>query len=259
MRYAKLIILLTALLVCTAPLMAQPFVEGGAIAVKGQGTFKVYSNGQAVFTVPASQYLNVNTTGGGNARVYQQVGGPGSTGGGVAFYSEMTSSPVSNGEGVFGPFTNATVVKIETKADSAFYSVGALGVAYPVLVPGSKMAAYQATPVAYVAAGTLLSSDILNGLVTVNTTPSGSTAAMVLPTGTLLDAATNLQIGQALDWSIIDLSTTSGGTLTITAGAGHTIVGDAVIQIAALTTGCASARYRSRKTAVNTFITYRVQ
>lgn len=259
MRYANSIILLSALLFCVAPIRAQPFVEGGVIPVKGQGTFKVYPNGKSFFTVPAGQYINVTATGNGNARVFQQVGGPGSTGG-VAKYSEMTGSPmVAAGEAVFGPFTNATVVKVEAQADAAFYSVGANAVPYAVLIPGSKPASYQAAPIAYVAAGTMTVDALMGGLITVNTTPSSSTAAMVLPTGTLLDAATNLAVGQSIDWSILNLSTTSGGTLTITAGSGNTIVGDVLVQIAGLTTGCASGRYRSRKTAANTFITYRIQ
>lgn len=254
MRYIFLVLII--ILSAWAPLFAQPFVEGGTVAAATLGTHPVYPNGYAVFTVPASQYLNVTSSGSGNARVYQQLGGPSANG--VARYSEMTGSPLSNIETVFGPFTTGTIVKVESQADFAYYSVGANGVAYPCIRPGVKQAIYMAAPVTETVSVTALSSDLINGTI-VYTNAGGSTANYTLPTGTLLDAATNLQIGQAFDWSIINLSTVSGSTVTVVAGSGHTIVGDVLIQLSAQSTGCASGRFRSRKTAANTFITYRIQ
>lgn len=251
MRFTNLIILLLCLLVVSPPLLAQT----GPL-VQGQGTFTVYPNGNATFIVPASQNLNVATRGRGNARVMQQVGGPGNND--APRYQEMTGSPLTNGEVVFGPFTNATTVRVESQVDFVYYSVGANGVSYPCKIPGPGAAVYQLAPVTYSTTTTVLASDILNGIIEATNT-SGATEAYTLPTGTLLDAAAGLQINQGVEFTIINLSTSANDTITVTAGSGNTIIGDKVIQIAAQTTGCASARYRSVKTAANTFVTYRVQ
>lgn len=80
---------------------------------------------------------------------------------------------------------------------------------------------------------------------------------LTLPTGSLSD--TGIQgAGQvspnntSFDWSIINTSSTSGATITLLPGTAHTIVGSATIAIGT------SARFRTRKTATNTFVTYRI-
>jgi hypothetical protein len=60
-----------------------------------------------------------------------------------------------------------------------------------------------------------------------------------------------LAIGQSFDWSVINLGSASGA-VTMTAGTDHTYVGSATVAIAT------SALFRTRKTAANTFVTYRV-
>jgi hypothetical protein len=60
---------------------------------------------------------------------------------------------------------------------------------------------------------------------------------------------------------LINLSAAALDTITLTAAAGHTIVGNAIVQSANAATGGVygnSAHWRTRKTAANTFITYRV-
>jgi hypothetical protein len=70
-----------------------------------------------------------------------------------------------------------------------------------------------------------------------------------LDTGTVSDAAFDLAIGDGFDWSAI---ATGANAFTVTAAAGHTIVGSGVV--ATLTSG----HFRTVKTAANTFTTYRL-
>jgi hypothetical protein len=107
----------------------------------------------------------------------------------------------------------------------------------------------QPAPVAVDTTATLTAANLKAGIIT-------SAAAAVtgtLPTGTLLDAsftgADSLQVNDAFDWIVIK---TGANSFTISAGTGHTIVGNAVV--ATVT----SARFRTRKTAANTFVTYRI-
>jgi len=51
------------------------------------------------------------------------------------------------------------------------------------------------------------------------------------------------------EWSVIN---TGSGTCTIGAGTGHTIVGSTTVAAGA------SGRFASRRTAANTFVTYRL-
>lgn len=105
----------------------------------------------------------------------------------------------------------------------------------------------QPAPVAVNATATLTAAQLLNRLIT------STTAAAVsgtLPTGTLLDAAAGLEIGESFDWTVIN--TGGANAFTILVGTGHTIVGSAVVALGT------SGTFRSAKTAANTFITYRV-
>jgi hypothetical protein len=64
--------------------------------------------------------------------------------------------------------------------------------------------------------------------------------------------STGIEINESFDWSLITLAAFA---LTVTAGAsGHTIVGAAAT---AATSGSA-ARWRTRKTAADTFVSYRI-
>ena len=112
-------------------------------------------------------------------------------------------------------------------------------------VPGKT----QTTPIAKTATGTLTAAELMAGIITVT---SASAVASTVPTGTLMDTA---RPGGAtddyFDWTIVNLGSSSGAC-TVTAGTAHTIVGNAVV---AITT---SATFRSRRTAANTWVTYRL-
>lgn len=105
---------------------------------------------------------------------------------------------------------------------------------------------FQPTPGVLNATGALTAALILAGIVTSTT---GAAVAATLDTGTVMDAALTMAVGDAFDWSVVN---TGGNTFTVTAAAGHTIVG--VTAVVTVT----SARFRTTKTAANTFITYRL-
>lgn len=98
---------------------------------------------------------------------------------------------------------------------------------------------------------TLTIAQLLTYIVQVTQTAA---VTLTLPTGSLSDAG--VQSGTAanntsFDWSIINTGT-SLGAITVNAGTNHTLVGSGSIAIGT------SARFRTRKTATNTFVTYRI-
>ena len=122
-----------------------------------------------------------------------------------------------------------------------------------MLYAGSKGDFFQQpTPTAKSASATLTIAELLTGIVTT----SGTVAiTLTLPTGTLTDAgvtAPALPVGGCFDWAIINTGTSSGA-VTVAAGTGHTLVGGATVAIGT------SAGFRTRKTAANTFVTYRLR
>ena len=110
----------------------------------------------------------------------------------------------------------------------------------------------QPTPTAKAASATLTIAELLTSIVTT----SGTTAiTLTLPTGTLTDAgvtAPALPVNGCFDWAVINTGTSSGA-VTVAAATGHTLVGSAAVAIGS------SAGFRTRKTAANTFVTYRVR
>jgi hypothetical protein len=115
----------------------------------------------------------------------------------------------------------------------------------------SNVFAIQPTPSAINASATLTIAQLLTGIITTN---SATAVAFTLPTGTLTDAGILggfLLIDQSFDWSIVNTGS-AVGVVTVSGGTGNTLVGSGVL---AITT---SATFRTRKTAANTFVTYRV-
>lgn len=97
------------------------------------------------------------------------------------------------------------------------------------------------------AAATLTIAELLAGIIQY----TGGAAALTLPTGTLMDAGVlaGLAVDRAFEFVVVNTGT---GIATITTAAGLTLVG--VMTVA----NAASARFRVRKTAANTFTVYRV-
>ena len=148
---------------------------------------------------------------------------------------------VVNGTTTFGPFTNATTVNVVGGAGNTLYAVGVS----PAIIE-IRASQNQPDPVAVNVTGAVSALAILGGIVTSTT---AAAVAGTVPTGTVMDAAAQMAIGDSVDWSVI---ATGANAFTVTAAAGHTIVGTAVV--ATVTSGL----FRTRKTAVDTFVTYRL-
>lgn len=150
---------------------------------------------------------------------------------------------VTNGEMVFGSYASGATIIIDAGPQGALYESGTAPV-----VTGARDWQLQGNPVALDATGALTAAAMLGGIVTSTT---AAAVAGTVPTGTVMDAAdTALAIGDSFDWSVIN--TGGANAFTVTAASGHTLVGTAAV--AASTSG----RFRTRKTAAATYITYRL-
>lgn len=152
-------------------------------------------------------------------------------------------------------FSAAGRVRIEAGADDVLCQAGTA----PVITERRGIKA-QGAPTAMTTAAAITATGLLSGIIT-GTHAAGATAAYTLPTGALLDAAVELAIGEAMDWVLINLSAAAIDTITVTADTGHTIVGNPIVQSSHASTGGIygnSAQFRTRKTAADTFVTYRI-
>jgi hypothetical protein len=193
----------------------------------------VFFQGTATVTVPAAESIAVQSY--SATSVFQEVGFPN--------FPEVRDllGVVENTTTVFGPYAAGATIIINGGASGASYAVGT----EPVISDSGKFQP-QGTPGVLNATGALTASMILSGIVTSTT---AAAVAGTLPTGPLLDLASEFAIGESFDWSVI---ATGANAFTVTAASGHTIVGTAAV--ATVT----SALWRTRKTAADTFVSYRI-
>ena len=110
----------------------------------------------------------------------------------------------------------------------------------------------QGAPNAQTVSATLTAAAILTGLITVSQGASGA-SALQLPLATAMDTALPSSIANdAFDFSVANISVTSGETASITTNTGWTLVGEMTL---AITT---SARFRARKTGTGAWTLYRL-
>lgn len=193
----------------------------------------IYPNGNKEITIPATESIAVYTK--GDASVYRVLGYPNVPS------TKTLLGVVTAGQTVFGAYANGATIVIEAEASQVEYTVGVAPVTDSVLINR-----IQGTPGVLDATGALTAAMMLSGIVTSTT---GAAVAGTVPTGTVLDAAGEFAIGDSFDWSVI---ATGANAFTVTAATDHTLVGTAVV--ATVTSG----RFRTRKTAANTFVTYRM-
>ena len=142
---------------------------------------------------------------------------------------------------------NTTADGLVQSNGSAWYKVGKFKV--------------QVAPPTMTTAANFTIANLLKGLIVATPTATGATIAYTLPTGTLMDGGVSLPLDGAFDWSITNLAAAAADTITVTAATGHTIVGNPIVQSAHVSTGGITgntAVYRSRRSAANTWISYRV-
>jgi hypothetical protein len=197
---------------------------------------KVYSQGlSGSVVIPATESIAVRSLG-GDVQVYQ-----------VGSYANLPNTraligTVADGEEtVYGAYASGATIEIEAGVGGALYVVGV-----GPKVGASNFVGEQAAPGTLNATGSVTAAMILGGILT--STTAAAVAGTVV-TGTVLDAATELAIGESFDLSII---ATGANAFTLTANTGITIVGTAAV--ATVTSGL----FRFRKTAANTFVAYRI-
>lgn len=198
----------------------------------------IFSQGNTItLDIPASSGISVWTK--GKALVYQIVKG-----------ATVPTSPQAllatvkdNVPYASGAFSAATKLVIENYGEQpVYYNIGVTPKSLESL--GSL---YQGNPGTLNATGTLTGALILSGIVTSTT---AAAVAATLDTGTVMDTLGDFDVGDSFDWSAI---ATGANAFTVTAAAsGHTLVGSGVVATAT------SGRFRTRKTAALTFVTYRL-
>ena len=193
---------------------------------------KLFANGIVTITIPATESVAVFTK--GTATVSQLVGYPN-----VPSTKDFVET-VTNAQSVIGAYSVESTLVIEAGASDVLYAIGVAPV-----VSELYASQIQIAPVALDATGPLTAIAMLGGLVT----SAAATVAGTVPTGTVMDAASEFAINDSFDWSVIKVG---ANAFTVTAATGHTLVGDAVVATAT------SAVFRTRKTAANTFVTYRI-
>jgi hypothetical protein len=106
----------------------------------------------------------------------------------------------------------------------------------------------QAAPAAVDTTATLTVADLKTGIITSST---AAAVTMTLPTGTDTEAGfSGIYTNMTFEWSVINTGATNA--VTVQGGTGHTLVGSGTVAASN------SGRFASRRTASNTFVTYRL-
>lgn len=195
----------------------------------------ILPNTAATFTVVTSDKLATYSLGAYD--VDQIVGFPN--------YPNAEDSLFSgSGANTTAAFTVDRSVTIRAGDYPVYYATGT----GPVIVERANLESYQAAPGTLNATGTLTGALILGGIVT-STTAGAVTAT--LDTGAVMDAVINADANAAFEWTAIN--TGGANAFTVTAAAsGHTVVGAGAV--GANTSG----RFLTRRTAADTWVTYRI-
>jgi hypothetical protein len=160
----------------------------------------------------------------------------------IGFNVASALTGATNNYGFFGNLASAT-------GRWNFYGNGTAPNYFAGDVRTNTVVTARTSPANSNVSATATASSLLDGLRT--GTPTGN-INLTLPTGTDMDSAfQDLQANQSFEWSVINLAASSH-VITVVAASGHTVVGN--MAVAAATSG----RFITRKTAANTFISYRI-
>ena len=117
---------------------------------------------------------------------------------------------------------------------------------------GEAVMGYASAPVTATDTATLTAAQVLNGIILA--TPTAA-ASYTLPTVALLEAALpSANVGNTVDFVIVNLASNSSYDITLVAGTGWTITGGGVVVVQELS----SAQFRGRKTGDGTWQLYRI-
>lgn len=220
-------VVLVGSLVCVA---TEDIAAGAAGSLATDGVFKLPKNSD-VFTAGQAVYWDVNGT-------------------------PVTGDATSGAAGITPSIGRLAGTAIAAAATGDSYVSVLLNVS-----PLNNIISVQGAPTAKTVANTMTAAELMTGIIAAVPTATGATAAYTLPTGALLDAAASFAVNDSFDWVLINSALAAADTITVTAATGHTIVGNAVVQSLHASTGAIygySAQFRTRKTAADTFVTYRI-
>ena len=210
----------------------------------------IYAQGKKEFTVPAAEKIAVFTL--GKAQVYQEVGYPN-------YPSKIDLlGTVENEQTVFGAYASGATIIVENEGPAEVYvNIGTAPVTIKYL-----SGPYQEAPTTMTTTAAITNAKILSKIIQ-GTHSAGATQTYTLPTGALMDAALEIAVGEYVDWTLQNLSAAAADTITLAAAAtGHTLEGVVLVPSVHITTGGLTgqntARMRTRKTAAETFISYRL-
>jgi hypothetical protein len=116
-------------------------------------------------------------------------------------------------------------------------------------ITNDRVIAYnQAAPAAVDTTATLTVGNLKTGIITSST---AAAVTMTLPTGTDTEAGfSGVYTNMTFEWTVINTGATNA--VTVQGGTGHTLVGSGAVAAGV------SGRFASRRTAANTFVTYRL-
>lgn len=193
---------------------------------------KVYPYGAKEFAVASGEKISAYSD--AVAQIYKKSDGAAPV---WSLFKALAAGEIYSSAAV----SSATTFRVDSGGDEVLVNTGTDAVVIEKL-PFQKQAAPGALNVTGAVTAAMLGSGII-------TSTTAAAVAGTVPTGTVLDAAFDMEIGDSIDFSVI---ATGANAFTVTAAAGVTIVGVAVV--ATVTTG----RFRLRKTAAATYIIYRV-
>lgn len=194
------------------------------------------NSGPARFTVPAGAQVAIYSD--GPFEVIQGVRGANAPVQGAVLFRR------NGGYLLSGVISASLPTPVEISGGAlypVYYSVGTSPVVQEYLLNA------QPTPGVLNATGTLTAALIYTGIVT-STTAAAVTAT--LDTGALMEASASWVVDDAFSWSAIN--TGGANAFTVQGSAGHTLVGSGTVA------ANSSGQFRTRKTDVNTYVTYRV-
>jgi hypothetical protein len=222
---------------------------GGTLATTATGTTTV-NTGQIYLNGATSNRIDFNTNGTGIPTVTNISAGTkivlkSAISGTLVDYAIGTDSATGGGYWESVPSTS-----FNFKWYAGVTQVGALA----GLNTGGNMFLTQQVPATATATATLTITQLLTGAI--QATPA-ATATYTLPTGTLIDTTigTYVAIGMGFEWTIINLA---AFVITVSAGATNTIP----VAIGTIAAGSLNApvkaKFRTIKTAANTYTNYRI-
>ena len=196
---------------------------------------RLHPNGIVEFAVPASDVLAVFSR--EPCKVFRSVGEPN-----IPASWELLQAVAADTEYVSGAFAAAAIVRIIAGEADVLYANGT-----GAFIAERRGQRGQPDPGVLNVTGTLEAAMISAGIVT---STSAAPVTATLDTGAVMDAALEMDIDESFDWSVAN---PGASTFTVTAAAsGHTVVGTGAVLT--LTSGL----FRTRKTAADTFVTYRL-